>query len=99
MNTNYWLSWYHDPEHVFKSSVPHWITGTTPDNKQTVCAVAQAATPYTAKEVIAKAYQPYLSPQAIIWRFCESKPDSWEPFNDRFVKQDWMEWRNLLDES
>lgn len=94
MKTNYWLSWYHPTDLHFSLSAPHWTTGYTPDNQATVCSAVQALSPYQAKEIIANAYQPFRSAQAIIWRFCESKPDGWQPFNDRFPKGDFV-WEPL----
>lgn len=94
IKTNYWLSWYDPPTHTLPpATLPHWLADHTPDNQPIYVAAIQATSAYTAKQEIAKLYG--LSQQAIIWRFCDSKPDSWQPFNDRFPREDWMDWEHI----
>lgn len=89
---NWWISWYHE-EHftAFELCSPWWLTGRRcSDGSQTVCAAIKAESENEAKRLIYKVYD--IKPSEIEFRFVNARPTSWNPFTERFERQDWMVW-------
>lgn len=93
----FWLSWWHNVSlGEFELHSPWWISGYSALG-DSICAAIIAQDENEAKEIIYKAYDKRPESLAegytlLTWRFCESKPNDWEPFGDRFPLQKWMVW-------
>lgn len=88
----WWVSWYDHPGNftLVEYEYPWWITGYRADGKATFCAAVIAPSEVEAKEQIVQAYR-YM-PVNMEWRFCEEKPEDWEPFCERFPRSCGMQW-------
>lgn len=95
----FWVSWYHEePFGELKLEFPWWTTGwRCSDYADTICAAVIAPTQEGAEEIIYKACE--FRPEVIEFRFVDSKPDDWIPFNERFRsgKEKWRKWANATD--
>lgn len=88
----YWISWI-GPVGGFELHWPWWISGYRLGDEEdtpTICAAVKAKNENAAKEVILASHDD--KPKDIEWRFCNERPDGWEPFCDRFPRADWMQW-------
>lgn len=94
--TYFWNSWYHAPEEMgnFKLEYPHWIIQDI--NRKNIEKV-YAAIPYRGPP-----YDAINNPVTIIYTSYDRRPGrlQWihkqikqgSPFNEEFVKADWMKW-------
>ena len=89
---NFWLSWYCPPELMgrFELRWPWWVTGYR-DDAEIICAAVRAESEEEAKRIILEAHDEPL-PTDLEWRFVTEAYDDWSPFNDRFPREDWMQW-------
>ena len=89
--TAYWLSWWH-PHTVgeFDLSIPWWISQTSVEGEQAICAALRARDDAAALENIFASYD--ARPRKLEFRFIEPKPPEWSPFTKRFPREHWMQW-------
>ncbi len=90
---NYWISWWtHEHEGAYELHSPWWVTGERHGRNaaRSICAGVKAKNVEAAKELIKSSYNN--NAQDLEWRFIETMPVEWSPFNDRFPKADWMKW-------
>lgn len=88
----FWISWYEPHIEKFEYHGPWWISGQLFDGSlDTVCAAVIAKDEESARQKMLNCYDDKRVP-AFNWRFCEERPDDWEPFNGRFPRADWMKW-------
>jgi len=89
--TNYWISWFHNPEESFTLANPWWVTGERiSDGFVTICGAFRGESLDEIKEEIYKSYD--IRPNGLEWRFANKRPDKWSPFSDRFQSDKWMDW-------
>jgi hypothetical protein len=87
--SRYWISWYQpDPDNLFELSsqwlncvsssiVGAWISGSrVNDNSLTICAIVDTDTKEKAKCILTQQFGGIQE-----WRFCDKKPDTWNPGN------------------
>lgn len=86
---NFWVSWYADPGRSFELRSPWWVSGET-GQSTTIVAAIKAHSEDEARDVVRGAHDD--PPAKIRWRYVTERPDDWSPFNDRFPRDDWMEW-------
>lgn len=91
LRRNFWASWYDlDTYPQFDSNLPSWCTGwRMRDNARTIVCAVKAENEDAVKAIIRRAYG---FNRNIEFRFIEQRPNNWEPFNERFQREDWMEW-------
>ena len=87
----YWVSFIMPVKEKpkFEYHGPWWTTGHTDDGRVTVCAAVVATSEAAAKRVIVTAHDDEFVPK---WRFCDEKPEDWNPFDHRFPRAEWMRW-------
>lgn len=88
----YWVSWYEPValHPTFEYHGPHWISGESGDGEQyTICAAVMAKDEDDAKRIMLSAYD--VPPADVDWRFVNEETTG-SPFNDRFIRADWMLW-------
>lgn len=99
MTKRYWLSWHETGPHDYKG--PWWMSGSsTQMNPVTLMfgpirhcfAAVIANNPYEAQSIIMNAH---IGHRPSSFLFCEERPESWEPFTDRFPKREGMIWPGL----
>jgi hypothetical protein len=91
---NFWVSWY-SPDELgsWELHSPWWVSGwavTETEDVQTICAAIKAKDEDDARTRVLASYDK--PPATVAWRFVEERPADWTPFNDRFLKADWMVW-------
>ncbi len=84
----WWVSWYDSGGFLLER--PWWWTGHRADGKATFCAAVIAPSEEEAKEQIVRAHDD--AEVDMEWRFCEEKPENWEPFCERFPRSCGMQW-------
>ena len=90
----FWISWQHyQAMGPFEIHSAWWVSGHGNDEDGSyycICAAVRAADEEAAKAFVVASYDDV--PDAIKWRFCEDRSDTWTPFNERFPRADWMKW-------
>jgi hypothetical protein len=90
---NFWISFWVQDEHLqkFEYHGPWWITGYS-IGCTSICAAVRADNEMHSKAIMCRAFDEKPLVSQISWRFCEPRPDDWEPFGSRFPRGDWMIW-------
>lgn len=91
----YWLSWCSDRMGEFELHWPWWVSGYDANDRPVICAAVIAFDERDAWGIIKRCHDDP-KPESLDERFCEEKPEGWQPFCERFAKADWMLWPNGL---
>lgn len=97
--SRYWCRFYALTEEMpsFEYHGPWWRSGTTmDDDEQTiVCCAVVAESEDAAESAIRSCFDP--GHGLCQWDGATKRPDTWEPFTERFPRAAWMRWPTVVD--